>query len=65
MLFFINLKTLILLCINYLIINREKFDLMADEDLTLSKEAFRTLMKVSKEEAERVTTENIFSKYNN
>lgn len=33
---------------------REKFDLMADEDLTLSKEAFRTLMKVSKEEAERI-----------
>lgn len=33
---------------------REKFDLMADEDLTLTKESFEKLMKVKPQEADKI-----------
>ncbi|KRX05725.1 WD40-repeat-containing domain [Pseudocohnilembus persalinus] len=33
---------------------REKFDIMADEDLTISKEAFRKLMKVNEAETNKI-----------
>jgi len=33
---------------------REKFDLMADEDLTIGKEQFSKLMKVSEAETDRI-----------